>query len=152
MRVWVWIGFLALAACARGKGAEEAARAEVYLGEVKQLLQELRALDQQIARQITADTLDSRLIIPLIRQQFQPVVARLRDRVAALDHPPPVEAAHQQLLGYLGLRLEAYELAIRGEEEKNSEMFAQFSRLQLEADTAGRKLEEELRRLNQRFR
>ncbi len=152
MRVGVWFCFLALAACGRGREGAEAGRAENYLGEVKQLLQELRALDQQIARQITADTLDSRLIVPLIRQEFRPGIARLHERASRLDHPSSIDSTHQKLLRYLELRLGAYDLAIRGEEEQNPQLFAQFSRLQLEADTVGRTLEEELRQLHQRFR
>lgn len=114
------------------------------------MLQELRVLDKQIASQVTADTLDAGRIVPLIRDQFRPAIAGLRQRVEAL-RPDSVEArVNQQFLRYLDLRLRAYDLAIQGEKERRDELFEEFARLQVQADAEGRSLEEEIRQARQR--
>jgi hypothetical protein len=143
MKAWMLIAGLALAACG-GRGGQPVGGQD-YLQQVQQVLQELRALDKEIAAQVTADTLDSKRIMPLIRQQYQPALAGLRKRVAGLKPDSAFAAINQQLLGYLDLRLRAYDLAIQGEHEERQELFEEFSRLQVQADAAGQALGEELR-------
>lgn len=143
------VAALLLAACGR---RTEQAQGAAYLQQVQQVLQELRALDQQIAAQVTADTLGSNRIVPLIRQQYRPALAGLRQRVAGLSPSTGLEGVNQQLLHYLDLRLRAYDLAIQGAQEERPELFEEFSRLQVEADQVGRTLEEELRQARQRYK
>ena len=140
------IGVMALAACGAGGRSSN----KGYLQEVQQVLQELRALDQQIAAQVTADTLDSRSIVPLIRQQYRPALAGLRQRVAGLKPDSAFAAVNQELQRYLDLRLQAYDLAIQGEQEQRQELFEQFSQLQVQADGVGRNLEDALRQARHR--
>lgn len=142
------LAVLLLAAC--GGREAKAPSGKEYMREVQQVLQELRLLDRQIADQVTADTLDSSRIMPLIRQQYRPALAGLRQRVAALEPDSALAAVNQQLLRYLDLRLRAYDLAIQGEQEERQELFEEFSRLQVQADAEGRALEEELRQARQR--
>jgi hypothetical protein len=148
MRVWGAFALLALVACG-GREAEVPAGRD-YLQEVQQVLQELRVLDRQIAAQVIADTLDSGSIVPLIRQQYRPTLALLRQRVAALAPDSAFSEVNQQLLGYLDLRLRAYDLAIQGEQEQRQELFEEFARLQVQADAEGRALEEGLRQARHR--
>lgn len=136
---------LALPACGGGQAHDQD-----YLQEVQQVLQELRVLDQQIAAQVTADTLDSSRIVPLIRQQYRPAMAGLRQRVAGLKPDSGFAVVNQRLLHYLDLRLQAYDLAIRGEREQRQEFFEEFSRLQVQADAVGRTVEEALRQARHR--
>lgn len=143
------IAALLLAACGRREGKAPEAGKD-YMQEVQQVLLELRVLDKQIAAQVTADTLGSSRIVPLIRQQYRPALAGLRQRVAALSPGEDLAAVNQQLLRYLDLRLQAYDLAIQGEREQRQELFEEFSRLQVQADAAGRELEVELRQARQR--
>lgn len=141
MRARVLVAVMALVACG-GRG--EQANKKDYLQEVQQVLLELRVLDKQIAAQVTADTLDSRRIVPLIRQQYRPTLAGLRQRVAGLKPDSAFAAVNQELQRYLDLRLQAYDLAIQGAQEQRQELFEQFSQLQVQADIAGRALEEAL--------
>ena len=145
MRIWVLIAVLTLAAC--GQRGKPQAAARDYMQEVRQVLQELRALDRQIATQVTADTLDSSSIVPLIRQRYRPVLADLRRRVGGLEPDSALAGVNQQLLHYLDLRLRAYDLAMQGEQEQRPELFEEFARLQVQADGVGRSLEEELRQV-----
>lgn len=145
MRIWVLIAVLALAAC--GQRGKPQAAARDYMQEVRQVLQELRALDRQIATQVTADTLDSSSIVPLIRQRYRPILADLRQRVGGLQPDSALAGVNQQLLHYLDLRLRAYDLAMQGEQEQRPELFEEFARLQVQADGVGRSLEEELRQV-----
>ncbi len=150
MKRWVWaLAALWLAACGgRERGAPESG--SDYLQEVQQVLLDLRVLDKQIASQVTADTLDAGRIVPLIRDQFRPALAGLRQRVEVLKPDSAFTPVNQQLLRYLDLRLKAYDLAIRGGQEGRQELFEEFAQLQLRADTEGRNLEEALRLARQR--
>ena len=143
---------LMLMCCACGRGGEQAPAAGNYLQEVQQVLQALRVLDQQISQQVTGDTLASNQIVPLIRQEFRPTIARLRERVAGLQPDSTFAAVNQQLLHYLDLRLKAYDLAIQGAQEERPELFEEFARLQVQADGVGRALEEDLRTARQQHR
>lgn len=145
MKVWGLIAVLALVAC--GQRGKSQAAGKDYLQEVQQVLQELRVLDQQIAVQVTADTLDSSSIVPLIRQRYRPALAELHQRVSGLKPDSAFAVVNQQLLRYLDLRLHAYDLAIQGEREQRQELFEEFSALQVQADAVGRSLEEELRQV-----
>lgn len=142
----VWVVMLMLMACGSREGKSPGTGKD-YLQEVQQVLQELRVLDQQIAAQVIADTLDSSRIVPLIRQRYRPALADLHQRVAGLKPDSAFAAVNQHLLDYLDLRLQAYDLAIRGEREQRQEFFEEFSRLQVQADGLGRSLEEELRQV-----
>ena len=141
---------LGLLLCTCGRRAEESsAPAAEYLKEVQQVLQALRVLDQQIAQQVTSDTLASNQIVPQIRQEFRPTIARLRERVAGLKPGAGFEAVNRELLDYLDLRLKAYDLAIQGAQEEKPELLEEFGRLQIRADAVGRTLEEDLRHARQ---
>ncbi|MCC7261365.1 MAG: hypothetical protein IT369_02470 [Candidatus Latescibacteria bacterium] len=150
MKTWIVV-FAALWACACGRreaGAPEPG--SDYMREVQQVLLELRVLDKQIASQVTADTIAANTIVPLIRDQFRPALAGLRQRVAALQPDSALTPVNEQLVRYLDLRLKAYDLAIQGEQEQRQDLFEEFARLQVQADAEGRSLEEEIRQARQR--
>lgn len=150
MRYWTWVFAALWIACGGEKEAGAPAPApKGYLDEVQQVLLELRVLDKQIAAQITADTLDANRIVPLIRNQFRPALAGLRQRVGGFRPDSAYAGVNGQLLRYLDLRLQAYDLAIQGAQERQQELFDEFGRLQVQADAEGRNLEEALRQARQ---
>jgi hypothetical protein len=116
---------------------------------VRQLLQELRQLNQEMAAATPGDTVDPNVIIPLIADRFRPAVVGLEERARRLSPTPQLEPVQEKLLDYLRLWREAYDLALQGHREGRPELYDESARRQLQADRAGRALEDDLARVRQ---
>ena len=112
-----------------------------YLSQVRQLLQALRMLDAQVAKEVATGTVEADYIVPLIRDSFRPALIDLHDRATHIVHGEKLDPLHRQLLDYLELRIKAYDTAIAGDEQNRPELFEEFSRLQTQAQELGRQLE-----------
>lgn len=119
-----------------------------YMDSLRIFLGELRQMDEELERQVgVGSTVHSERIVPLIAERYQPTVLGLRTRADSLAPAPPEQAAHQALLRYLDLRLQAYDAAVQGHAENRPELFDLFASKQAEAETAGRLLQDEAQRL-----
>ena len=121
----------------------------VYLDELKDILQQLRSLEQQIGRAVPADTVAIEVIAPLIQTRFRPALTDLRDRALQLQAGAALDSVHQQLLSYLELRIRAFDLVLEGVRQERPELFDEFTRLQIEADRTGRGLEKAILKIRQ---
>jgi hypothetical protein len=128
-----------------GPGAQVAA----YMKEVRQVLQELRQLNRQLAEAVPGDTVATSVIIPLIADRFRPALAGLEERATRMAPTPQLEPVHRQLQEYLRLWREGFDLALQGDREGRPELFSEFGRRQLQADQVGRVLEDQLARVRQ---
>ena len=146
-----WVACILLLACSTERQTQYGPGSQVtaYLQGVRQLLQELRALNKEMAAAVPGDTVDTSVIIPLIAGKFQPTLLRLEERARQLSPTPQLEPVHQKLQEYLRLWREAYDLALQGDREHKPELFVEFGRRQLQADRAGRALEDELTQVRQ---
>ena len=135
-----------LLACGESRQSEYGPVPEVidYLEKIKDILQEVRVLDQQIAQAVPADSVQAEVIVPLIEARFRPVLATLYERAQKIEHGQPLAPTHQKLLDYLRLRLQAFDLVLQGDRENRPELFEAFGRCQIEADAVGRSLEKTL--------
>lgn len=117
-----------------------AGQIDAYLTHIKPLLQEVRALDVEIARAVPTDSIASDVIVPLIEQRFRPKLIELMDGVQKISATPELATLHNHLRDYLRLRLEAFDLAVEGERQGQPELFDEFAARLEEADEAGRAL------------
>jgi hypothetical protein len=95
------------------------------------------------------DSVDTSVIIPLIADRFQPAILRLEERARQLSPTPQLEPVQQKLQEYLRLWREAYDLALQGDRERKPELFGESGNRQVQADRAGRLLEDDLTRVRQ---
>ena len=119
--------------------------------EVRDVLQKLRSLDQDISRLVEADTVSSSEIVPAIESRFLPRVKTLFKRVGQLQPPQPLQKTHRLLAKYLAVRQEAFAAAVAGHAEGSTELLADFKRLQTVADGVGKDLEDELRQVRRYY-
>jgi hypothetical protein len=124
----------------RSEGGADIGEINTYLDRLKPILQELRSLDVEIARAVPADSISSDVIVPLIESRFRPKLLALQAQARQINPTPELATTHKYLEAYLRLRLEAFELAIRGARQGQPELFAQFGLRLAEADEAGRAL------------
>ena len=94
----------------------------------------------EIARAVTADSVSSDVIVPLIESRFRPKLIALSNKVQEIAPAPELATVHNHLRDYLRLRLEAFDLAIEGARLNDSAFFEQFGVRLAEADEAGRAL------------
>ena len=113
---------------------------DAYLGHLKPLLQELRSLDMEIAHAVPADSVSADVIVPLIESHFRPKLIALSNKVQEIAPAPELATVHKHLRDYLRLRLEAFDLAIKGARLNDSAFLEQFGVRLAEADEAGRAL------------
>lgn len=129
-----------------------AGEVRIYLDELKDILQQLRSLEQQIGQAVPADTIAIEVLAPLIQTRFRPALADLHDRALQLQAGAALDSVHQQLLSYLELRIRAFDLVLEGVRQEQPELFDEFTRLQIEADRTGRALEKTIIRIRQSLR
>ena len=125
----------------------ELQRTHAYMDSLGVFLGELRLMDHQLNKIITADTLAAEIIVPEIAGRFRPTIAGLRGRVAAVPTTPAVDTTQTLLLQYLDTRLAAYDAAIQGHAEDRPDLFEVFARKQIEAQNLGDELEAQVQRL-----
>lgn len=150
-------GLLLIACMAVGCGERQSEYGEpeavqAYLGGIRGVLQELRGLDQEIAAAVSADTMDADVIVPLIEERFRPALAGIQQRASGLTAADDLASVQRELMTYLELRLRAFDLAIQGRREGRPELFDEFTRLQIQADRLGRRLERSVTRLRASLR
>jgi len=135
-----------LLACGESRQSEYGPVPEVvdYLDEIKDILQEIRVLDEQIAQAVPADSVQAEVIVPLIEERFRPTLATLHERAQQIPHNRALTSTHQKLLAYLQLRLEAFDLALQGDRQNRPELFDEFGQRQTQADAVGQALEKAL--------
>ena len=129
-----------------------AGEVRIYLDELKDILQQLRSLEQQIGQAVPTDTVAIEVIAPLIQDRFRPTLVDLHDRALRLQAGAALDSVHQQLLSYLELRIRAFDLVLEGVRQEQPELFDEFTRLQIEADRTGRVLEKTIVRIRQSLR
>ena len=129
-----------------------AGEVRIYLDELKDILQQLRILEQQIGQAVPADTIAIEVIAPLIQNRFGPALGDLRDRALQLQASAALDSVHQQLLSYLELRVRAFDLVLESVRQQQPERLDEFTRLQIEADRTGRALEKTILMIRQSLR
>ena len=117
---------------------------DAYLDQLKPLLQKVRSLDVEIARAVPTDSVSADVIVPLIEARFRPKLLELSAQVQKIAPAPELTTAHNHLRDYLRLRLEAFDLAVRGARQGQPELFELFGERLDAADEAGRALKSAL--------
>lgn len=131
----------ALVSCGHGPG-EDAAQTRAYMAGLGTVLQRLRATEAQIAAAVPADSVRADAILPLIEGRFLPALRGLRTMADGLHPTARLQPVHAQLVAYLGLRVQAFELARDGARSGRPDLLARFAQAQNEADRAGRVLQQ----------
>ena len=144
--------FLACDAPSRKTEFGDSNTVSLYLEALRPVLQELRTLDREIESTVSADTVASDLIVPLIQRQFRTKLVQLQVRVQQLPTTPALISTNLRLLSYLKLRIRAYDLALEGARDNRPELFNAFDQKQAQADSAARVFEISLRKVQESFR
>lgn len=122
---------------------------DAYLEKIKDVLQETRSLNQQVAAAVPTDSVQADVIVPLIESRFRPILVALYQRTEKIEHGEKLAPVHQKLLTFLRLQIEAFDLVIQGARQERPELFDQFGQRQADADAAGRILDKAIEELRQ---
>lgn len=150
------LAFFALAATASvaltlatgcGEEQTELQRSRAYMDSLGVFLGELRLMEHELNKVVLSDTVSADLIVPVIAERLRPTVSDLQRRTDGLRPTADVRIAHELLLKYLDLRLQAYDAALQANAESRPELFDVFAIRQIEAQEIGHKLEDESQRL-----
>ncbi len=112
-----------------------------YDDELRSILRQLRILQDEINAVVHSDTLMAHEIVPPVRDRFRPALAGLLHRSRQLQPDAGYESVHQQLLAFLELWIEAYDLLLQGVRERDNQMLLEFSAKQEQASRLGALLE-----------
>lgn len=142
---------LTAAACSDDSSdTNDSAQTDIYLDQVKYVLQEVRSIEKEIALAVPADSVTADVIAPLVEQRFRPKLADLSKQADALQPSnPDLQPSHQLLKDYLRLRLEGFDLIIEGARLRDQALFDQFSERLSEAEEVGHSLELAIDRIRQ---
>lgn len=150
------LAFFALAATASvaltlttgcGEEQTELQRSNAYMDSLGVFLGELRLMEHELNKIVLSDTVSADLIVPVIAERLRPTVSDLQRRTDGLRPTADVRIAHELLLKYLDLRLQAYDAALQANAESRPELFDVFAIRQIEAQEIGHKLEDESQQL-----
>lgn len=145
-----WLLALSLWACGQQQTQYgPVGQVRAYMGELRLVLQELRALEVRLAEQIQGDAATMSVIIPRIEADFRPTIAAQLEHVQRLNPPTELESLHILMQNYLQTRLDAYDLALRGAREKRYQLFGEFARRQAEADAMRPDLDLQIQKVRQ---
>ena len=139
-----------LVACGGSNEADQDGSPKSYMEEVGSILQKVRALNDRIEAAIPDGTVDLPVVAGLIESDFKPTLTGLRQRALDLTPDANHQKAHQALLTYLDLRLQAYEAILQTQDQKDLQHLQRFPALEAQADSLGADLELQLRQLRHR--
>lgn len=81
---------LTAAACSDDSSdTNDSAQTDIYLDQVKYVLQEVRSIEKEIALAVPADSVTADVIAPLVEQRFRPKLADLSKQADALQPSNP---------------------------------------------------------------
>ena len=124
---------------------------KTYLKQIRPILQEIRLINQQLSEAVPSDSVAAEVIVPLLEVRFRPALASLYERARKIERGEKLEEVHRQLLEFLRLQLEAFDLAIQGGRENRPELFEQFGLRQASADSVGLLLSRSIQELRRQY-